>query len=311
MTEAQAFRCPLCGNDSATIVRVLHDRIAQTSAEDFSLARCGRCGLFRLHPQPTAETLDRAYPDEYAPFNRPGLSGKAKRWLERKGVQDLWDYLRPPRAILDVGCAGGELLDMIRRAGNNDVHGLEPDSYAAGRARERGIPVTEGYLESARFPPASFSTVLLDHVLEHVDDPDIFMGHVGNIVVGGGAVVVWIPNVDSDAARFLGKYWMGYDAPRHLTTFSFATLSALLDKHGFRVVRVHHERSGLEWAWGLRLWAREHVAGMEPLLRRLHAPLILLATPLGVWSARRRRSGRVRVVAVRRPDPDALSETSW
>ncbi len=35
--------------------------------------------------------------------------------LERKGVRDIWAYLQPPRAILDVGCAGGELLDLIRR----------------------------------------------------------------------------------------------------------------------------------------------------------------------------------------------------
>lgn len=304
---ADDFRCPLCGHDRYRVRRILRDRIARTTDKAFQLAGCERCGLLRLHPQPDAATLEAAYPDSYAPFNRPGLSGRAKRLLERKGVRDIWDYLKPPRAILDVGCAGGDLLDLIRSAGNDDVHGLEPDSFAAGLARERGIPVTEGYLETAGFPDERFSTVLLDHVLEHVDDPDLFMAHVRRVLIGGGAVVIWLPNVGSDAARLLGSYWMGYDAPRHLTTFSKRTLRQLLAKHGFRIVQVHHEQSGVEWAWGLRLWLRERLPASERWLARIHTLAIIAATPLGIFAARRRRSGRLRVIAVKRPDPETAA----
>jgi SAM-dependent methyltransferase len=300
----EGFRCPVCECTHARPFLALTDRIARTTSEKFTLARCRGCGLLRLHPQPSDLVLERAYPDEYAPFNRPGLSGRAKRLLEAKGVRDLWDYLRPPRAILDVGCAGGELLDRIRQAGNPDVHGIEPDPFAASLARRRGIPVHEGYLEDARLPDESISTVLLDHVLEHVDDPAAFLAEVHRLLIGGGAVIIWLPNVESDAAQRLGPFWMGYDAPRHLTTFSLRTLSRLLDKQGFRVVRVHHELSGVEWAWGLRLRLRERFPFTEPVLRHLHTPLILLATPLGIWSAWRGRSGRVRVIAIRRPDAD-------
>ncbi|CAN5656040.1 class I SAM-dependent methyltransferase [soil metagenome] len=305
MTES--FRCPLCASECYRVVRVLTDRIARTTDRRFTLARCANCGLLRLHPQPDGDILDAAYPDDYAPFNRPGLSGRIKRLLERKGIGDIWAYLQPPRPILDVGCAGGELLDLIRRAGNPDVHGLEPDSYAVDLARKRGIPVTEGYLEEAGFPDERFSTVLLDHVLEHVVDPDVFMAEARRILIGGGAVVIWLPNADSYAARVLGSYWMGYDAPRHLTTFSLDTLSKLLEKHRFRIVRVHHERSGLEWAWGLRLWLRERIPAAEKFLRRFHVAAILLATPLGILAARRKQSGRVRVIAVKVPDPDTAN----
>jgi SAM-dependent methyltransferase len=301
------FRCPLCYNTSYRARQTLRDRIARTTRAEFRLVACDRCGLLRLHPQPTEQVLEAAYPDDYAPFNRPGLSGRAKRALERKGVRDIWAYLQPPRAILDVGCAGGDLLDLIRRAGNSDVHGLEPDSYAAGLARERGIDVTEGYLETAGFPAERFSTVLLDHVLEHVDDPDVFMVEVRRVLVGGGAVVIWLPNARSDAARLLGSYWMGYDAPRHLTTFSDRTLGRLLEKHGFRIVRTHHEQSGLEWAWGFRLWLRERLPATEGLLRKLHVLAIIAATPLGMYAARRKRSGRIRVIAIKRPDPNAAN----
>lgn len=305
MTER--FRCPLCSGETYQVRRTLKDRIARTTDKHFRLVECDGCGLLRLHPQPDDATLDAAYPDDYAPFNRPGLSGRAKRLLERKGVRDIWDYLQPPRAILDVGCAGGELLDLIRRAGNADVHGLEPDSYATELARRRGIPVTEGYLEEADFPDGRFSTILLDHVLEHVDDPDGFIAEARRVLMDGGAIVIWLPNADSYAARILGSYWMGYDAPRHLTTFSLGTLSRLLDKHRLRIVRVHHEQSGLEWAWGVRLWLRERMPAAENLLQRFHVVAILLATPLGILAAHRNKSGRIRVIAVKVPDPGAAN----
>ena len=256
---------------------------------------------------PTEDVLEAAYPNDYAPFIRPGLSGLAKRFLERKGVRDIWTYLHPPRAVLDVGCAGGDLLDLIRRAGNEDVYGLEPDSYAANLARERGIEVTEGFLETAGYPPERFSTVLLDHVLEHVDDPDVFMAEVRRVLIGGGAVVIWIPNAESYAARMLGDYWLGYDAPRHLTTFGTSTLARLLGKHNFRIVRIHHEQSGMEWAWGLRLWLRERIPALEPILRRSHIFAILASTPVGWYAARQKKSGRLRVIAVKRPDPETAN----
>jgi hypothetical protein len=36
----------------------------------------------------------------------------------------------------------------------------------------------------------------------------------------------------------------------------------------------------------------------------LHVCTIVAATPLGLYAAHRKRSGRIRVIAVKRPDPD-------
>jgi hypothetical protein len=101
-------------------------------------------------------------------------------------------------------------------------------------------------------------------------------------------------------ARLFGRYWIGYDAPRHLTTFTVATLRRALDETGFEIQSIKHEAIGLEWAWALRLWLREHVPASEQPLRRLHPLLIVLCTPFAMFSALLRRSGRIRVVAVAR-----------
>ena len=100
-------------------------------------------------------------------------------------------------------------------------------------------------------------------------------------------------------AALLGRYWIGYDAPRHLTTFGVSTLTRALSGAGLNVAEIRHEAVGLEWAWALRLLARDHLPAAEPILRRLHPLLIVAATPLATLGAALGRSGRVRVIAVK------------
>lgn len=318
----------------------LRDRVAGTTDQRFVLVRCSTCDLLRLHPPPDAATLARAYGPGYAPHTRPGLSGRVKGWLERRSVRRLWPVLRPPRRVLDVGCARGELLSAIRDRGNPNIAGVEPGEAAADVARRRGLDVRTGFLEDAAFPSGSFDTLIASHTLEHVPDPVAFLREAHRILSGRetgrgmasplpnpegsrrgealprpvsatanaggtrhrgrGVLLLWLPNAASVEARLFGRFWIGYDAPRHLTTFTVATLRQALDETGFDVWSIKHEAIGLEWAWALRLWLRERSPALEPVLRRLHPLLIVLATPAAALSALLGRSGRIRVVAVAR-----------
>ncbi len=263
------------------------------------LVRCVACGLLRLHPLPDDETLAAAYAEGYAPHTRAGISGRAKSWLERRSVRQLWRYLAPPRRVLDVGCATGELLLAVRAAGNSNVAGVELGEGAAAIARSRGLDIHVGTLEDAGFPEERFETVIASHTLEHVGDPVATLREMHRILSPGGAVILWLPNVESIEARVLGTRWMGYDPPRHLTTFGVSTLTRALETTGFSVVDIRHEAVGLEWAWGFRLWLRDTWPGGERGLAALHPLLIVAATPLAMIGTMTHRSGRVRVVAVK------------
>ncbi|MGH9174002.1 MAG: class I SAM-dependent methyltransferase, partial [Vicinamibacterales bacterium] len=260
------------------------------------LVRCTTCGLLRLHPQPTDDELADAYAGDYAPHVRSGLSGKAKGWLERRSVRQLWRLLGLPRQVLDVGCATGDLLLAIRRAGNPHVTGVEPAEHAAEAARGRGLDVRTGSLEEAAFPDQAFDTVILSHTLEHVRDPIATLREIGRILRPGGALILCLPNADSIEARHLGRYWIGYDPPRHLTTFSVATLTRAIERTGFRLVEIRHEAIGLEWAWALRHWLADHSPRLARLTVSLHPALIIAATPLALLGALTKRSGRIRVI---------------
>ena len=54
------------------------------------------------------------------------------------------------------------------------------------------------------------------HFLEHVSSPYTALEHVRRMLKPDGELVVQVPNCTSLQAQWLGKWWTGYDVPRHL-----------------------------------------------------------------------------------------------
>ncbi len=302
-THMETVACDLCGADDPESLLDLRDRMFRTTEEVFRLVRCRRCGLRYLNPRPAAEALERYYPATYDPFARRGLSARVKARQERKAVDALWPFLSPPARVLDLGCATGDLLQALRERGNPNVLGIEPSAHAVAIARDRyGLDVRAGQLADAAIPDVSIDAVLMSHVIEHLPSPARTLTEIKRVLRPGGTLVLWLPNADSLAERFWGDAWMGYDAPRHLYTFTPATLTALLQRTGFVVREIQHEWIGLEWSWGCRLRARERWGSEAAvrLLARLHPALTAAFTPLSAAAALTRKAGRIRVIACRR-----------
>ena len=71
------------------------------------------------------------------------------------------------------------------------------------------------------------------HVLEHVDDPQVFLEAAGSRLVPGGWVAIEVPNIASAGARRLGKAWPGLALDFHRWHFSPRSLIRLVKKVGF------------------------------------------------------------------------------
>jgi SAM-dependent methyltransferase len=298
----ESVSCDLCGADDTAPVRQLRDRMFAATDEVFQLVRCRRCGLLYLNPRPPVSDIARYYRDDYAPFARRGLSARVKSLTFEREVAGLWPLLAPPGRVIDVGCATGELLRAVRDRGNPNVLGIEPSHGAATIARQRWrLDVIVGTLEAAQLPSGSVDTALMSHTAEHLPSPSETFAELHRVLKPGGAIALWVPNAASFAARMLGEWWIGYDAPRHFYTYTPATLSRLLAQHGFAVRSIRHEWIGLEWSWALRLWLRDRWPGssINPVLTALHPALTAAFTPVSALAAAAKQGGRIRIVAHR------------
>jgi SAM-dependent methyltransferase len=139
--------------------------------------------------------------------------------------------------VLDVGCATGSLLGVLRERGWQ-VRGVEISTPQAEYARvKRGLDVRVLPLEKNKFPQNEFTLVLASHLIEHLNDPAAFVGEVYRILAPGGLFLVTTPNIAGFQARLFKSRWRSaiFD---HLYLFSIKTLSQLLLRAGFGIERV-------------------------------------------------------------------------
>ena len=269
MIEFEAVVCPLC-NSADSQELLLNSDYGERVSGVFRLVRCHGCGLRYQSPRPTPATISSCYPDHYSAYasvslrTRRGLLG----WLTRRGMRQrltLLDQAIPPQAgqvrqLLDVGSGAGVFLEAAQLYGGWQLQGLEPNARAATATSSRiGVPIFNGTLAQACYPTASIDVATLWDVLEHVHQPLEDLRELRRIIRPDGAVFIRVPNAASFTRLAAGRYWAGYDLPRHITVFDPATLRSALRAAGFsRIIAEYTSGSYLYLFHSLRFAMSDH-----------------------------------------------------
>ncbi len=134
--------------------------------------------------------------------------------------------LAPGAASLEVGCGPG-IMSMVLASEHPDLKCSAVDRYqrpieiGVGLARALKLRVNLLALEGAQvdtaFPADSFDVVFLCEVLEHMEYGEAQRGLLTATLKAGGTVIVTVPYEDR------------IPSPGHLTDFTRATLTALLE----------------------------------------------------------------------------------
>ncbi len=253
-------RCPACGAEgSELLIQEAPDLLTSSPRCTFNVWRCQSCESAFVSPRPRKEHMGVFYPaSEYLPITdleslssktmgKPG-NGRVKRAVRR--LCDLPYRLRygspgttfPPfgnRRILDVGCGQGLYLADMHKEGW-DVYGCDISREKVECLSRVFGPhhVLLGEVDALSFPGGFFDAVSLWHVIEHLYDSASALQRVYELLRPGGRLVIGTPNATSPEARTFGRWWVGYDVPRHLVVFSRRSLLAQLERAGFAVTGV-------------------------------------------------------------------------
>jgi 2-polyprenyl-3-methyl-5-hydroxy-6-metoxy-1,4-benzoquinol methylase len=248
----------------------------------FFVASCTCCGLLYQNPCPSPELISRFYPSNYLP-HRNNASAEAARgarpWWWRRCAAALlaraqrrflsaWqtgcnltpDFVAGGR-LLEIGCANGSRLAELRKLGWSDLRGVELVEQAAELARNQGFAVTTGRIEDhlAALPDASLDVVVCSMVLEHLSNPfEIVALAAGKLKPGGQFLFSTIVS-DSLDARIYGRYFAGFDFPRHLVHFSKGDLLKLVEPY-FHRLECFHQNAPIDYVRSSS-WRLEHGDG--------------------------------------------------
>ena len=286
--------CNLCGADDTELVYVEKDRLMKLPGT-FRLVRCQQCGLLYLNPRPSQEEIGYYYPEEYEPYTVTPQDEPS--WINRLDRSfGYWKRARLLSAarvdsgrILDVGCATGNFLNMMSHFGSWDLYGVDISATGVEYACQRyGINATVGELSDAHYEDGFFDVVTMWDVLEHVHDPTATLAEVRRILKPDGLLLVRVPNSATWDAKLFGRFWVGYDAPRHLYIYSPPTLTRFLEDAGFRIRRMRSDILGYApFALSVQFWLDEKLRE-GPLKRALLAfnrsrvPRLLTRPPFAV-----------------------------
>ncbi len=139
--------------------------------------------------------------------------------------------------VIDVGCGEGDVLGILKSLGWR-VLGIEPQPQAAATARGRGIEVVEKTLDRVDLPQGRADWLILNHVLEHVPDPQASLGAVFRLLKPAGTLAVRVPNASSLGHRWFGRHCYHLDPPRHLFGYSPKSVGSLFSRFSFSRVRM-------------------------------------------------------------------------
>jgi SAM-dependent methyltransferase len=283
--------CDLCGSSRSEPILTRGD--LNTDLEgDFTLVKCLDCGLIYLNPRPAISSFGEIYPEDYDQYSHTTNDSPKTRFLPNFGIRKrIYRINKYKKAgnLCDIGCATGDFLEGLKKDKHWILFGVEPSVKAFEYLQRQGFISYNGFFSSISFPNVKFDVITMWNVIEHLQSPLSTLQEIKKSLTTDGLLIFTTPNFDSFDRHIFGKYWVGYELPRHFYVFSIQSIKFLLQKAGFELI----ESSCLYGAHALfmtsllfKLRSKKIISPFwkkilfSPLLKLLFAPYFLLTNIL-------------------------------
>jgi 2-polyprenyl-3-methyl-5-hydroxy-6-metoxy-1,4-benzoquinol methylase len=209
------------------------------------LLKCENCGLVVAKDIPSFEELEKLYAEEYffgMEYSDYQADRKALESNFRQRVRHLKPYLHKNARVVEVGCAYGFFLNMIKdkvawhKGFDVTKEGID---YATN---ELGVSAHAGdFLKDTDIKPGSVDLVCMWDVVEHLGEPHKHIEKAASLLKTGGALSLTTGDISSFVARKRGLNWRMVHPPTHIYYFNVESLKHLFEKYGMEVISVRYK----------------------------------------------------------------------
>lgn len=256
--------CILCGDNRSK--PIYHNNRVD-------IVQCVSCGLVRQADYTTTlsglseefEDVEKYYQIRHS-FDDSDLRLDPRKIAITSDIRhQINQLIKPGGKVLDVGCGRGEFLTSLEESGLA-VLGVEPDPALASFVQYKlGIPVVASMYRGSLFPPDSFDAITFIQVVEHLQNPLKTLSVAHTHLKSGGLLVVDVPSFNNPRVLLyrltqISKLVQRDFIPSHCYYFTRRTLSQLVEKAGFKVLKAQTGRYSVKFGENILTSALDRAA---------------------------------------------------
>ena len=172
------------------------------------------------------------------------LSHLHPAWRDTQLANVFYLTAKTDGELLDIGCGNGSSM-LVMQSNNWNVTGIDFDESAILQAQSVGLNAKVSDLHAANYPDNSFDAIMMNHVIEHVPNPEEFLYECLRILKPNGVLTAMTPNAKAKGHSEFKEDWRGLEVPRHLQIFTPRSLALLANKVGFKQVKGFSSTQGI------------------------------------------------------------------
>lgn len=232
-SDTHPVRCCLCQSVRGEVVSTFI-----VNKDEFHIRRCPNDGLMYLSPQPGSHYRQQLYNHPTYFVGSDDMYGVATDDIKSMAVakvrlDEICRYAPDARSILEFGCAQGNVLLEAAHRGFERVQGVEFSDDAVRHCRDQGLSVLTADMDHLpeELTAKRFDVVAGYSILEHLEDPFVFIQRVKEFLMPQGILVLRVPDTDpiqGPTLSLLDHFWH----------FTRASLKQMLEQAGFDVLDI-------------------------------------------------------------------------
>lgn len=242
------MECRICGNKDSQVVykgRIRDGAFGNYTNHDVEMHQCQKCGAIYHECSRDKEFYESS---EYR--EKMGQKTDDYAVLHDKEVLDKLNYtgtdIFRDKTVADVGCGGGSFLDFVSGAASQVV-GIEPTQAFREKLSGKGYHMYTYVGDALKDYEGKVDVVTSFDVIEHVENPRIFMEECFRLCSKGGRVIVGTPTEHPIMRMALGEEYDSFlFSTQHLWVLNKESLELSAKLAGFRNIEVKYkQRYGL------------------------------------------------------------------
>lgn len=210
---------------------------------------CKSCGLVQTNPRMRKEDYIDYYENHYRALKGQNNPSDAFFESQIERGRDVFNFIDVEKnlssknsLVIDVGCGAGGMLVPFQEKGC-EIIGLDLNEGFIEYGRKKGLNLVMGTLKDLK-PIPKADLIIYSHVMEHISDPNEELKIIKKYLKKNGMLYIAVPGLYHELNN-RKRSFMNYLHISHVYHFTLATLSHLLSRHGFKMIKGTEDVCGV------------------------------------------------------------------